>query len=208
MTEGGLPGRAGRLLRLPPSYAALAWWGLVRPRAEREPLVVQQAVVLGEQGVLLGLRADLMGWELPGGAASDGEGDEAAVCRELREETGLEIAVERRVGDYRRSGFRPHTARVWRARVVGGELRPSAETPALGWFDPQELPATLFPWYRGPLADGLAPQGEARCVEEHQGWRHVLAGLCIDLAMRWRGPRPDLGRGSAGGARAPISGAD
>jgi len=193
LTDGPAPpGRARRLLGLLPSYARIAWWGLLGPRREREPLVVYQAAVLGEAGLLLALRSDLMGWELPGGAALAGETEEEALRRELREETGLEVELLGRVGEYHRSGFRPHTARVWRARAVGGALRPSAETPALGWFDPLALPWTLLPWYRGPLADALAGRPAVR-IEERQGWRHVLAGLCIDLAMRWRGPGPDLG---------------
>ena len=80
------------------------------------------------------------------------------------------------MGDYCRSGFRPHTARVYRCRVAGGALRASAETPAVAWFDPIALPRALFPWFRGPLADALAELPEPVVVRERQGWRHVLAG--------------------------------
>ena len=102
-----------------------------------------------------------------------------------REFSRIRLAVEilRRVGDYRRSGFRPHLARVFACRVAGGAERPSPETPRLRWFDVRSLPGTLFPWYRLPLADALAGQeGVAR--REHQGAREVLAGLRIDLHMR------------------------
>jgi len=170
-----------------PSYALIAWWGLVSPRRERAPLVVLQAVIVGSEGVALALRAELRGWELPGGSALPGESDEAALRREVEEETGLAVEVEARVGDYHRSGFRPHTARVYRCAVVGGALRSSRETPAVAWFDPIALPRTLFPWFRGPLADALAELPEPVVVHERQGWRHVLAGLAIDVAMRWRG---------------------
>lgn len=180
-------GRVRRLLGIPATYASLAWWGLVAPRREREVPVIHQAVVLGEAGVLLAVRADLRGWELPGGAAQPGESDEDAVRREVREETGLEVDAERRVGDYHREGFRPHVARVWRCRVTGGALRPSEETPRLGWFAPIALPRTLFPWYRGPLADALADLPEPVERHERQGVTSVLAGLGIDLVMRWRG---------------------
>jgi 8-oxo-dGTP diphosphatase len=180
----------GRLLRLAavlPSYARIAWWGLVAPRRERAPLVVCQAVIAGEQGVLLALRRELRGWELPGGAALPGETAGDALRREVAEETGLAVEIEAFVGDYRRSGFRPHTARVYRCRAVGGALRASFETPAVRWFDPIQLPHTLFPWFRGPLADALAELPEPVEVHEHQGWRHVAAGLAIDLAGRWNG---------------------
>jgi 8-oxo-dGTP diphosphatase len=185
VSGGGVARRLGELL---PVYARLAWWGIASPRlVEREPLVVHQAVILGERGVLLSVRADLRGWELPGGSARPGEPEEAALRREVREETGLEVEVERVVGDYVRSGFRPHTARVRVCRVVGGELAPSAETPALRWFRPERLPETLFPWYRMPLADALAGPGPPVERHEHQGLRAVLEGMGIDLRMRLSG---------------------
>ena len=196
-------GRAIRIAAALPSYARLAWWGLVTPRRERAPLTVHQGVIVGEAGVLLAMRAELRGWELPGGAALPGESGEAALRREVREETGLEVEVTLHVGDYHRSGFRPHTARVYRCVAVGGALRPSAETPAVAWFDPTALPRALFPWFRGPLADALAELPEPVVVHERQGWRHVLAGMVIDLCTRWRGssvgrPRSDLVGSGAG----------
>jgi 8-oxo-dGTP pyrophosphatase MutT (NUDIX family) len=183
-----MAGRFARLLPAIPIWARIAYFGLVAPRLrERGPLVVQQGVVLSERGVLLTLRGDLCGWELPGGSAHPGEPDEAAVRREIREESGLEVAVEARVGDYVRTGFLPHVARVWRCRAVGGGLRPSAETPRVAWFDPAAPPDTLFPWYRVPLADALARQAEPVLRRERLGASAVLAGMRIDLRMRWRG---------------------
>ena len=179
---------AGLLRRLAatlPSYARIAWWGIISPRiSECEPLVVHQAVVLGDAGVLLAVRGELRGWELPGGSAQPGESGEAAVAREVREETGVEIAVEGLVAEYGRRGFRPHTARIYRCRAVRGEPRPSAETPRVRWFPKDAPPSTLFPWFRGPLVDGLEPVGEVRRHREHQGLSAVLAGMAIDLRMR------------------------
>ena len=180
-------GRAVRIAAALPSYAKIAWWGLVAPRREPAPLVVHQGVVVGDAGVLLAMRAELRGWELPGGAALPGESGEAALRREVAEETGLAVETLAHVGDYCRSGFRPHTARVYRCRVSGGALRASPESPAVAWFDPIALPRGLFPWFRGPLADALAELPEPVAIHEHQGWRHVLAGMAIDLAGRWQG---------------------
>jgi ADP-ribose pyrophosphatase YjhB (NUDIX family) len=180
------PGFVRRLVALVPSYARLAWWGLVSSRVrEREPLVVHQAVVLSERGVLLAVRAELRGWELPGGGAEPGESGEAAVVREVLEETGVEVRLEALVAAYLRTGFRPHTARIYRCRAVAGEPRPSAETPQVAWFPTDALPETLFPWFRGPIADGLAAHTEPVVRREHQGLSAVLAGMAIDLRMRW-----------------------
>ena len=161
--------RLGLLLQALASYARIAWWGLVAPHTtEKRPLVVLQAVLLSPEGrVLLGVRSDLLGWELPGGTLEPGEGPEEALRREIREETGLEIEVERHVGDYVRRGFRPHTARVYRCSPRGGTLHPGAggEVLELPWFEPGALPVQR---------------------DEHQGLRAVLAGMHIDLRMRMR----------------------
>jgi 8-oxo-dGTP diphosphatase len=180
-------GRLGRLAGALPSYARIAWWGLAAPRlTEREPLVVHQGVVLGPAGVLLAERAELRGWELPGGAAQPGESGEQAVAREVLEETGVEVRVEGCVAEYARTGFRPHRARIYRCRAAAGSPRPSPETPRVAWFDPARLPDTLFPWCRGPLADALAPGAATSQRSEHQGAAVVLAALAIDLRTRLR----------------------
>jgi 8-oxo-dGTP diphosphatase len=186
-------GRARRLAGLLPNYTRIAWWGLVSPRlAEREPLLVVQGVVRSERGLLLSVRGDLRGWELPGGGPRPGEPPEAALRRELREETGLEVEVGRHVGDYVRSGFRPHTARVHECRAISGELHPSAESPRLRWFDPSALPGTLFPWYRAPIEDAL--NGDSDPVERHEvhGVGTVLAAMAIDVRMRWSDDRAGI----------------
>ncbi len=191
MERGGAAGlRAlGRLAAAPFVYARIAWWGLAAPRVtERAPLVIAQAVVRNERGeVLLAVRSDLQGWELPGGTPHPGEPLEDALRRELVEETGVQVALERHVGDYVRTGFRPHTARVWLGRPVGGAPRPSRETLAVRWFAPEAVPSTLFPWYRAPLADALSGRHEPVTRREHQGASAVLAGLAIDLRTRVRG---------------------
>ena len=174
-------GLAGAL----PAYLRIAWWGLLSPMAEERPLVVVQAVVLGDRGILLSVRSDLRGWELPGGTPEGDETPEQALVREVREETGFEVAIERRVGDYRRTGFRPHTARVYRCRVAGGALRTSGETRAAEWFRPEALPITLFPWYLEPAADAMASASGPVQREEHQGPKAIWAGMRIDLAMRF-----------------------
>lgn len=175
----------GRLLGIVPSYARIAWWGVIAPRVRGEgPLLVQQAVIVDQGRVLLSVRADLRGWELPGGNPEPGESDQQCLCREVLEETGLEVAVVRHVGDYERTGFLPHMARVYRCAVTGGTPRPSRETPRVRWFALDALPETLLPWYREPLADALAEATQPVLRRERQGLGAILAGAWIDLRMR------------------------
>jgi 8-oxo-dGTP pyrophosphatase MutT (NUDIX family) len=188
-----LPGLFSRLVGAGPNYLKIAWHGLVSPRlGARKSVAVSQAVIFSEQRVLLAVRRDLRGWELPGGHVQAGESSEDALIREIREETGCEVSVERHVGDYVRTGFRPYTASVFTCRITGGALRPSVETPVVRWFDIDELPDTLFPWFREPLADALAarPEPVARC--NYQGAAAVWAGFVIDLRMRLSDDRAGL----------------
>jgi 8-oxo-dGTP diphosphatase len=179
-----LSGRALALLRLVPDYA-----GILRDALRIEAgtaLQVVQGVIVRDGRVLLARRDTLRGFELPGGNLRPGEDARTALVRELREETGLEVRVEDRVGRYSRSGFFAHRAEVYRCAVCGGSLRPSRETPELGWFAPNELPEELFRWFRGPLEDALAG---VRGVEryEYQGLGAIWHGLCVDLRSRLRG---------------------
>jgi 8-oxo-dGTP diphosphatase len=179
-------GRLGRLLAALPAYAHTGFEGLAPRRLGGAGTVrVVQGVVRSERGVLLCVRRELRGWELPGGEPDPGESDEEALRREVREETGVEVAVQGAVGDYLRSGFRAHCARVFHCRVVGGALRPSREMPRLAWFDPAQLPRTIFPWFRVPLEDALCGGAEPVARREHQGLAAIWAGLRIDLRMRW-----------------------
>ena len=177
-----------RVLGALPSWAHVAWEALA-PRAAGGAgrTRVVQAVIRGERGVLLALRRELRGWELPGGEVEEGECDADALVREVREETGLDVEVGRLVGVYRRSGFRPHDAHVFECRVRGGATRPSRETPEIAWFHEGRLPDSIFPWFRGPLEDALAGSDEPVRRDEHQGVAAIVAGARIDLGSRWRG---------------------
>lgn len=183
-----MPGALRRWTRPFRVYAKLGRLGLGPHVGSGRTTRVVWAVIRSERGVVLTVRSDLRGWELPGGTVGRGEPDEEALLREVREETGLDVAVVREVGEYANTGFLPNTARVYECRVRGGTLRPSPETPRVRWFDPQQPPRNLFPWYRGPLADALAGGPPVR-RRVRWGLRDVAAGLAIDLRMRLSGDR-------------------
>ncbi len=112
--------------------------------------------------VLLQLREDIRAWGLPAGGLEPGETPEQAAIRETREETGYEIALVRRVGEY----WRPQMPgggvlfHVFEGRVVGGD--PSQhdwESLAVEWFAVQALPKPMTPFARQIIDDACARLG-------------------------------------------------
>jgi 8-oxo-dGTP pyrophosphatase MutT (NUDIX family) len=169
-----------------PHWARIAVWGTLGAAVEGARLEIVQGVIEGERGVLLAVRRELRGWELPGGNVDPGESDVEALRREIAEEVGIDVEVGGLVGTYVRTGFRPHTARVHRCRVVSGTPAPSDEVWAVGWFPADDPPGDLLPWCRRPLADAAAGAAGVH-REERLGAAEILATMRIDLATRTRG---------------------
>lgn len=63
------------------------------PPGGEMPLPISAKGVLVRRERILLLRNDRGEWELPGGRLDDGETPEAALIREIREETGLSVTV-------------------------------------------------------------------------------------------------------------------
>jgi 8-oxo-dGTP diphosphatase len=99
----------------------------------------------GSVEVLLVHRPKYDDWTFPKGKNDPGESDEECVHREVEEETGLRVALERYLGEsrYRDGKGRPKVARFWAVRPVAGEARPQFEVDDLEWLDPEEARARL-----------------------------------------------------------------
>jgi 8-oxo-dGTP diphosphatase len=115
------------------------------------PVVGVGAVVWRGDRVLLirrGKPPRLGQWSLPGGAQQLGETLEEAIAREVREETGLDLAVLRflatvdlieRDPDGR---IRYHYTLIdFVAEAAVGEAVPGDDAAAVAWFAPEELGA-------------------------------------------------------------------
>jgi 8-oxo-dGTP pyrophosphatase MutT (NUDIX family) len=137
----------------------LGWTKLVTPKVGAGAVLFD-----GEGRVLLADRADGRGWCLPGGYADPHEPPQATVVREVHEETGLEVEVERLLGLYsvtQRSGGKIVVGQFI-CRVVGGEPTLTDETVGIGWFGQDGLPEPIFGTHRQRLADAFAVwRGEA-----------------------------------------------
>jgi ADP-ribose pyrophosphatase YjhB (NUDIX family) len=83
-------------------------------------------------------------WALPGGWIQRREYPEEAVVRELQEETGLQVAVERAVAAHT---FRqPRLDVAFLCHVREGAARGSAETPRWRWCPPDAPPPGADPY--------------------------------------------------------------
>src|SRR4051812_22023280 len=91
------------------------------------------AIVRNDRGdVLLVLRADDGTWDLPGGMVEPGQLPSEGACREVKEETGLDVRVRELAGVVGGKEFRhqyPNGDRiegmvaVFECEILGGELR-------------------------------------------------------------------------------------
>lgn len=110
------------------------------------PKVAVGAVVGNDDGqILLLQRSDSGIWLYPTGWADVGYSASEVAVKEVREETGIEVTVERLIGvfDGLRLGFTrvPLYSLVFLCRAVGGELRGHPlETLDVGWFGQADLP--------------------------------------------------------------------
>lgn len=88
---------------------------------------------------------DPKGFAVPAGHVEDGEEYVNAARRELEEEVGLksgelELIYEgRKENPCRREGGAWHNWKLYKAEVVGGELKESDETKQIGWYDAQAI---------------------------------------------------------------------
>lgn len=120
------------------------------------------AVVLSpdNQNVLLLRREIFVLWDLPGGGIEKNEDPARAAARETREETGIEIQVDRLVGCYvHQSVYGRGDQRTYAfcGHAVGGQLkRFGLETTGLRWFPVTELPRGLEALHKQIIADALS----------------------------------------------------
>lgn len=120
-------------------------------------LVVVAAVIERGGRVLVSQRLPDAGqpnrWEFPGGKRERGEGDRAALRRELREELGVELTVAERVWT---SHAGPLELRFYRCAWRPG-LRPRAIGVAqFRWVRREDLPGYCFPPADDALVAALA----------------------------------------------------
>lgn len=83
-------------------------------------------------------------WAFPSGYVDAGEVVEAGAVREVFEETGVTIALDRLVGVYSEAGNMVVFI-AYAGHLVSGEAAAGDEAFEVGWFSPDALPELAFP---------------------------------------------------------------
>jgi 8-oxo-dGTP diphosphatase len=88
-------------------------------------------------------------WALPGGRMDPGERVEQTIVREVKEETGLDVTIVRKVGEYVEKGMKDdveyeYYPTCFVVKPVGGEIKKQeSEIQEIKLFSLNELPKPL-----------------------------------------------------------------
>lgn len=111
-------------------------------------------VVDTDERVLAIKRRDNGRWEMPGGVLELGEGIEAGVRREVLEETGITVEVERLTGVYKNLP-RAIVAMVFRCHPGPETAHPTDEAAEVRWMTRNEVEHEMAPAFAIRVLDAL-----------------------------------------------------
>lgn len=118
------------------------------------------AIIFNETGqVLLSHRRDIDAWNLPGGGLEQEELPTEGVIREVREETGLEVEVDRLVGIYGKIG-RNELVFAYTCRVTGGALTVTEESDKCEYYNPESMPSNTLKKHALRVFDAINNQSQ------------------------------------------------
>jgi 8-oxo-dGTP pyrophosphatase MutT (NUDIX family) len=135
-----------------------AWRERIARRLAPPHRVAVVGVVRDAAGRVLLVQEPRRGWEPPGGYVEVGEDPQAAVCREIWEESGCHVTVERLLAVYALLDPPFVTILLFQCAYVSGTPGPSNETLAAAWFTPDDtIRRVSSPPVHVPMADALPP---------------------------------------------------
>lgn len=113
-------------------------------------------IVVRDDGRILAIqRRDNRHWEPPGGVLELNETFEAGVRREVMEETGVEVEVDRLTGVYKNLP-RGIVALVFRCHPCSDAVSSTAEATRIGWLTVDEVVRHMKPAYAVRVTDALS----------------------------------------------------
>ena len=123
---------------------------------------VSGIVVRDDDRVLVIRREDNGQWEAPGGVLELDESFEDGVRREVLEETGLQVTVERLTGVYKNL-TRGIVALAYRCSPADGDTHRTAEAREVRWMTREEVQSAMNPAFAVRVLDAFeeAPHSRA-----------------------------------------------
>ncbi|KAA0957616.1 NUDIX domain-containing protein [Planococcus sp. ANT_H30] len=91
------------------------------------------AIVLNDEGEILLIKGPRRGWEMPGGQVEERESLEMAAIREVKEETGIDIEIQKFCGVFQ-NVENSICNMLFLAKPVGGQAKTSAESLLVGFY--------------------------------------------------------------------------
>jgi ADP-ribose pyrophosphatase YjhB (NUDIX family) len=98
-------------------------------------------------------------WDLPGGQVESGELPTEVAIRETKEETGLEVVIERLVGIYGKVN-KDELVFAFVCQVVGGQLSRTDEADECKYYAIEAIPQNTSPKQVERIQDALALDGQ------------------------------------------------
>ena len=136
----------------------------------RHSVSVAAAIVRDDGRVLAIRRRDNGRWEPPGGILELNETIEDGLKREVHEETGLDVEIDRLTGVYKNMTQRI-VALVFRCHIVNGTPQATAETSEAAWLTPVEVRERMTDAFAVRLLDALNNVNSRPVLRNHDGVR-------------------------------------
>ena len=127
------------------------------------------AIILDDQNrVLLCHRCDHDLWNLPGGGLEFNEAPWECVVREVKEEVGLDVEVERLAGIYSKRN-KNDLVFSFVCKVIGGKLTLTEEVDQIEYFSIGEIPKNTVPKQVERIKDVLTDQSKTLVMKIQTG---------------------------------------
>ncbi len=106
--------------------------------------------------VLLVQRRDVSVWVLPGGGIEEGDTAQAALKREIQEETGYQVKILRQCAEYSPINRLASLTSVFICQIKAGKMCLSEETQAVAFYPLDKLPLAFFSLHCQWLKEALS----------------------------------------------------
>ena len=144
-------------------------------------------------------------WSFPSGYVDAGEVLEEAAARETKEETGLDVRIDRLLGAWSSRGERVIFI-AYAARVTGGRIEIGPECLEVRFFPPDALPPLAFPHDQAIVRAWRQHERNVRRASRPRGVTGAPRSTSTDRTRRRRSPGQGTGQHLRGGSGRPTGG--